>query len=103
MKAWWLLVAVVPLVVGCTHREVIVEKEGSSEEADEAPPADKDDPQPPQPSAEYIWVKGHWTWAGRWEWVAGHWDVKKDGHTWVDGHWDKRGHRWHWVAGHWAN
>lgn len=66
------------------------------------PPPEQVEAVPVSPGPNYVWIKGHWRWAGRWVWTPGHWDAVRRGHEWVAGHWEhRRGRRWIWVPGHW--
>jgi hypothetical protein len=68
-------------------------------------PTDFKENKPPQPSADYRWVSGHWDWDGAWFWVSGYWTNKpKPEATWVAGRWlpyGTTGKFW-WLGGHWA-
>lgn len=67
-----------------------------------APPKPKAEVRPRKPSANAIWVPGHWQWRGsKYVWVSGRWDANPRGRTWVPGHWEKRSRGWVWVSGRW--
>lgn len=75
---------------------------------DEAQVAPGPPPPPPYeapqagPGSSYVWVPGHWRYAGGWVWVPGHWAVAPyPGAVWVPGHWVHRRFGWVWVEGHW--
>ncbi len=57
----------------------------------------------PPPSAEYVWMSGHWnSEGGQWKWIAGHWDLPPSrSAVWVAGHWVPQGGQWAWVNGAW--
>jgi hypothetical protein len=65
-------------------------------------------PPPPQveavsvaPSANHVWIRGHWAWRGAWVWEPGYWELVRPGHVWVEGHWMRHRHGWVWVGGRW--
>jgi len=67
-----------------------------------APPPPKVETKPPRPSANAVWVPGHWKWNGReYVWISGHWELHPKGAVWVPGHWKRTPHGWKWVPGHW--
>ena len=47
------------------------------------PPIHQARPQPPAPSAQSVWVAGHWSWQGRWVWIDGSWQTPRAGHVWT--------------------
>ncbi len=57
----------------------------------------------PAPSAEYVWMSGHWNSVnGQWKWVASHWDLPPNrSAVWVEGHWAPSNGQWVWVNGAW--
>jgi hypothetical protein len=69
----------------------------------DAPPRDRDERRGVAPSANHIYVKGHWVRRGRdWDWEPGHWVARPHrGAEWVEGHWDKEGRGYVWHEGHW--
>jgi YXWGXW repeat-containing protein len=56
------------------------------------------------PSAEHVWIPGHYTWSGHaYAWTAGHYEVRpRHGVKWVPGHWAKYRGKWYWREGHWS-
>ena len=56
------------------------------------------------PSANHVWVSGHWSWNGSsYVWSGGSWTLRPTPRaTWVPGHWTSRRAGWVWVPGHWA-
>jgi hypothetical protein len=70
-----------------------------------APPSEVVEVVPAQPSAEHVWIRGHYRWDGvaaAYVWVPGHWQQRPAGYTrWVPGHWYERNGAWYWVEGHW--
>lgn len=71
--------------------------------AQPAPPPDPYEAQPPPPSRDYAWVKGHWRWTGRnYTWIGGHWDRRPRANaSWFPGRWENRGPSWIWIDGGW--
>ncbi len=67
----------------------------------EEPPRVREERIPPAPGPGYVWLKGHYTWAGnRWAWVQGTWSVPPQPNAvWVEGVWDR--HSRQWVESHW--
>lgn len=60
--------------------------------------------QPPQPSANHVWIEGYWTWQNnRYEWVPGHWAQRPyAGADWVPPTWERRGAgNYVFREGHW--
>jgi len=58
----------------------------------------------PQPSSNYVWVPGSYTWQGStrtYVWVPGHWTVPPVGQVWVPGHWETSPNGNRWVDGGW--
>jgi hypothetical protein len=70
-----------------------------------APPSEVVEVVPAQPSAEHVWIRGHYRWDGvaaAYVWVPGHWQQRPAGYKrWVPGHWYERNGAWYWVEGHW--
>jgi WXXGXW repeat (2 copies) len=56
-----------------------------------------------RPSAEHVWIRGHWSGNGNdYAWTAGHWERREQGRReWVEGKWEHEKRGWHWVEGHW--
>lgn len=123
MNRWKLVVPVVTcmapmFVAGCTTREVVVREpaprgEVVVESAPAQPPAEvvvQSAPPPVQvevvpaaPSAEHIWIAGHWHWnGGAWVWNRGHYEVRRVGYHWVPAHYAVRGGGVVYVAGYWG-
>ena len=94
------LLAAAPLN-GCVAEGGPGAVEAGGVEVAEQPPAEQVEVVPIAPSRNHFWVRGHWTWAGRWVWVPGHYETHRVGYAWVPGHWARRAYRWVWVAGHW--
>jgi hypothetical protein len=66
------------------------------------PPIERQEVVPGRPGPGWVWIRGHWTWAGRWVWVRGHWArVPRERAVWIPGHWARQGGGWVWVEGHW--
>lgn len=53
------------------------------------------------PGPGYVWIPGHYTWAGdRWIWMTGTWVVPpQPAAHWVDGAWNPQTRQW--VEAHW--
>ena len=56
-----------------------------------------------QPSAQHVWVAGHWHLRdGRYWWIAGHWDLPpRSNMVWVAARYERRGNRYVFVEGGW--
>src|SRR5579883_2927239 len=68
-----------------------------------APPTPVEEPIPPYPGPDYVWVPGYWRWGeDRWVWVYGNW-VKPPypRAQWEPGYWYKREESWYWRGGRW--
>jgi WXXGXW repeat (2 copies) len=103
LSVTWLPLCVValsaPVFAGCSAE---VEARGPEVEVAEAPPAERVEVAP-APRVGYVWVRGHWQWAGRqYVWAPGHWEAVRAGHRWEEGHWARRPRGWVWVEGHWV-
>jgi hypothetical protein len=55
-----------------------------------------------RPSANHVWIPGHWAWHGHWQWEHGHWQIARVGSVWVNGHWFAKDGQWHWQEGRWV-
>jgi WXXGXW repeat (2 copies) len=78
--------------LGCTG-EVVVRT---------APPAERVEVMGVAPSAEHIWIKGHWLWDGAaYVWHPGHWELRRVGFVWQEPHWVARGSGFVFVEGRW--
>jgi hypothetical protein len=54
------------------------------------------------PGREYVWVRGHWRWAGGdYDWVPGRWARIEHGRRWQEGRWRHHKQGWYWIEGHW--
>ena len=65
------------------------------------PPMDRYEERGSAPGPGYLWIRGHWRWAGdEFRWVRGQW-VEAGRRRWLEGHWahDRRG--WYWKEGYW--
>ena len=55
-----------------------------------------------RPGPEYVWLRGHWAYAGGgYAWVPGRWERPDGRRRWVEGRWahDRKG--WFYVEGRW--
>jgi hypothetical protein len=112
MNRWKLAVPVVACVaslfaVGCTTREVVVERAPVERPAEvvvqSAPPPEQVEVVPVAPSTESVWIRGHWHWnGGQWIWRPGHYETRRVGYRWVPAHYESRGGAYYYVQGHWA-
>jgi len=68
-----------------------------------APPVAQADVVVAQPSPDYLWVPGHWTWRdSRYEWMAGHWEIPPHANAvWVGPRWDPEGGGYRFYEGYW--
>jgi hypothetical protein len=69
----------------------------------QAPPALQAEVVQAQPSPEYKWVPGYWTWRdGRYEWMAGHWEIPpRSDAVWVAPHWNAEAGGYRFYEGYW--
>lgn len=72
------------------------------------PPTPTSEPQDnytPQPSANTVWIRGHYEYAGdgqNYQWVPGHWETPPSGaRTYVAGHWQQSSQGYVWMPGSW--
>ena len=89
---------------GPPRREVVIvhERDGREEVVEVEPPADRAEEIGAAPSAEHVWIRGHWQRrGGEWAWDRGHWEVRRVGHEWIPGHWERRPRGHVWIEGHW--
>jgi hypothetical protein len=107
MNVWKLAVPVVACAIplfgtGCVTREVVVERPREVV-VQKAPPAEVVEVQTAAPSAEHVWIKGHWHWNGAdWQWVRGHWETRRVGYVWIPAHYEQRGGSYAYVPGYWG-
>lgn len=68
------------------------------------PPPDRVEVVGPRPSAEHVWVGGHWSArANDYVWTRGRWAVPASGKTeWQSGKWEHEEHGWHYTDGYWV-
>ncbi len=68
-----------------------------------APPPPRVEVRTVQPSANHMWIAGHWAWRyGRHEWISGHWaEPPNAGMVWEPAHWRAVGGQWSFIEGHW--
>ncbi len=69
-----------------------------------APPAPQVEVIPVAPSAQHVWISGHWRWDGaRYVWNGGHWDLRRDGYVWSPAHWvQEPSGSWIFRSGQWV-
>jgi hypothetical protein len=69
----------------------------------EAPPALQSEVVLAQPSPNYVWIAGYWTWRNeQYEWTAGHWELPPNtGAVWVAPRWEQQGNAYKFTAGYW--
>lgn len=71
-----------------------------------APTSAPYEPIPARPSAEAVWIAGHYDYTGDatnpYRWVPGRWETPPPGaRTWVPGGWQQSGTGYVYVRGHW--
>jgi WXXGXW repeat (2 copies) len=56
-----------------------------------------------QPSPDFVWIPGHWTWRqSAYVWLAGHWEFPPHGNaTWVGPHCEPEGGAFRFYEGYW--
>jgi hypothetical protein len=70
-----------------------------------APPALQADVVLAQPSPNYVWLAGYWTWQHNngYQWVAGHWELPpRPGSLWVAPRWEQQGNAYRYYEGYWT-
>jgi hypothetical protein len=70
-----------------------------------APPAQRPDVVLAQPSPDYVWLVGYWTWHNDngYRWVAGHWELPpRTGSVWVAPHCEQQGNAYKYYEGYWT-
>ena len=92
-----------PQVVIAAPQTQIVETVPSEVVVKAPPPAERIEVMTVAPSANHVWIKGHWHWnGGEWIWNPGRWEVKRVGFRWVPAQYINRGGNVYFVAGHWG-
>jgi hypothetical protein len=68
-----------------------------------APPALQTEVVLAQPSSQYVWLAGYWTWRNeRYEWMAGHWQLPPNSRAvWVAPRWEQQGNAYKFTEGYW--
>lgn len=67
------------------------------------PPTERVEVVTSAPSANHIWIRGHWQWNGSdYVWNPGHWETRQVNASWSPGHWRESGSGWVWVPGRWV-
>lgn len=69
-----------------------------------APPPPRVEYVGPPPVVGYVWIGGHWRWAGpqhHYAWVPGYWAAPRPGYHWVPDRWWQDGPHWRAQPGHW--
>lgn len=69
----------------------------------QAPPAMQQDVVIAQPSSQYVWLAGYWTWRNeRYEWMAGHWEMPPSSNSvWMTPRWEQQGNAYRFYEGYW--
>lgn len=67
------------------------------------PPAITQEVPEPQPSAQHVWIQGHWRWQdGGHVWIAPHWELPPIPNAkWVEPRWEKKSNGYVLVEGYW--
>lgn|GEM_PF-1091668 len=70
----------------------------------EAPPALQSEVVLAQPSPNYVWIAGYWTWRDNgYQWVSGHWELPPNpGSVWVAPRWEQQGNAYKFTEGYWT-
>ena len=90
-----------------TKHEVIHERSGAAPAKEivivEAPPTERVETIGVAPSAEHVWVPGHWVRTSTgWDWRSGRWEVRPTATSvYVPGYWEKQSGGYIWREGHW--
>jgi hypothetical protein len=69
----------------------------------QAPPAPQAENPHEQPSSEYVWVPGYWSWRNdQYAWIAGQWEIPPHGNTtWIPPYWEQEGNGYRFYEGYW--
>jgi WXXGXW repeat (2 copies) len=69
------------------------------------PPPNRAEIPPPAPSADLLWLVGHWIWDGvKYAWTPGHYGQRPaPTANWLPGYWDQESGGWLWTEGHWES
>jgi len=70
-----------------------------------APPVLRPDVVLAQPSPDYVWLTGYWTWHDNngYRWVAGHWELPpRPGSMWVAPRCEQQGNAYKYYEGYWT-
>src|SRR5437899_1300315 len=65
----------------------------------EAPPPDRYDDRRDSPGRDYVYLRGHWAYAGGgYAWVPGRWVLPERAHRrWVEGRWVRDRSGWYYI------
>jgi hypothetical protein len=68
-----------------------------------APPALQPEVVLAQPTPEYVWLAGYWTWRDNgYQWMAGHWQLPPHSHAlWISPRWEQQGNAYKFYEGYW--
>ena len=95
-KTIWLLLLISVILNACSTTKIVYVKK--------TPPQKIVEIQTQRPSANVIWIEGHWLWhpyQHKYIWVKGHWKKVYRRKIWVKGYWGKTRYGWVWNTGHW--
>lgn len=69
------------------------------------PPPRRAEIPPPAPSADALWLVGHWNWNGaNYVWTPGSYIARPTPTAnWVPGYWEQETRGWVWTGGHWES
>jgi hypothetical protein len=69
------------------------------------PPPKRAEIPPAAPSADALWLVGHWNWSGaQYVWARGHYVLRPTPTAnWLPGYWDQEAGGWLWTEGHWES
>ena len=68
-----------------------------------APPPPQNEPIPPAPSPDAVWIPGYWNWSnGQYMWTPGRYEAGRVGYRWVPQRWENVGGQWHMTGGAWV-
>lgn len=84
------------------HEDVVVVGGPQYVVLENEPPADMEEVVSACPGPDYCWIRGNWSWDGRWIWRGGRWERRPHAEAvWVPGGWNRGGERWEFRAGYW--
>lgn len=95
-------VAALLAFTGCSSRRVVVDPAGTARPTVVGVPPPGGEQRGPAPSADSVWVPGHWEQTRQLRWISGHWMARMfEQPTYIPGRWIPESDRWAYYPGHW--